>query len=267
MSYWSGYDLLWGLRGPGPTRRTTIDRAQIVDVATNIADAHGLAAVSMRSVAAALGTSPMSLYRHVPDKDALVSMMVDAAISHSSQAANDDALPEGWRERLRYIAGSTWRLCRRHRWFPEASMVRPPITPSGMAGFERALAIFDDFDIDIGTKAKFVGAVYSAVVASALNATIEETALAEAQMTEAEVFAAGVPFINRLMTSGNFPRVAAFISDARHLDSEAEMWAGVDLILDGIAARLVACGGSRGDRESGVEGEPSRQSPGGQRRP
>src|SRR5580693_9350517 len=171
-SYWSGYDLLWGLRAPGPTRRTTIDRAQIVDVATNIADSRGLAAVSMRSVAAALGTSPMSLYRHVPDKDALVSMMVDAAIAHSSQAATDEALaegwPEGWRERLRYVAGSTWRVCRRHRWFPEASMVRPPITPSGIAGFERALAIFDDFDIDIGTKAKFVGAVYSTVVSSAL---------------------------------------------------------------------------------------------------
>jgi AcrR family transcriptional regulator len=252
MSYWSGYDLL---RGPGPTRRTTIDRAQIVDVATKIADGHGLAAVSMRSVAAALGTSPMSLYRHVPDKDALVSMMVDAAIAHSSQAAGEDALPEGWRERLRYIAGSTWRLCRRHRWFPEASMVRPPITPSGIAGFERALAIFDDFDIDIGTKAKFVGAVYSAVVASALNATIEEAAREEAKMTEAEVFAAGAPFINRVMTSGNFPRVSAFISEARHLDSEAEMWASVDLILDGIAARLLACGGSRGDRACNSDGD------------
>src|ERR1700683_938739 len=113
-SYWSGYDLLWGLQGPGPSRRTTIDRAQIVDAATAIADGHGLAAVSMRSVAAALGTSPMSLYRHVPDKDALVSMMVDAAIARSSQAAHDDPGPEGWRERLRRVAGSTWRLCRQH---------------------------------------------------------------------------------------------------------------------------------------------------------
>jgi AcrR family transcriptional regulator len=240
LSYWSGYDLLWGLRGPGPTRRTTIDRAQIVDAATKIADGHGLAAVSMRSVAAALGTSPMSLYRHVPDKDALVSMMVDGAIAHATQGANGDALPEGWRERLRYIAESTWRLCRRHRWFPEASMVRPPISPSRMAGFERALAIFDDFDIDIGTKAMFVGAVYSGVVASALNATIEETARAQAQMTEAEVFAAGKPFIERVMRSGDFPRVAAFISAAQHLDSEAQMWAGVELILDGIAPSLLA---------------------------
>jgi hypothetical protein len=100
------------------------------------------------------------------------------------------------------------------------------------------LAIFDDFDIDIGSKAKFVGAVYSTVVASALNASIEENARARAQMTEEEVYAAGAPFIRRVMTSGDFPRVAAFISQPEHLDSEAEMWASVDLILDGIAARL-----------------------------
>src|SRR6202453_3884050 len=95
VSYWSGYDLLWGLRGPGTARRTTIDRAQIVDAATPIADGYVWTAVSMRSVAAALGTSPMSLYRHVPDKDALVSLMVDAAIARSGRAASEKALAEG----------------------------------------------------------------------------------------------------------------------------------------------------------------------------
>ena len=55
----------------------------------------------------------MALYRHVPGKDALVSMMVDAAIAHSSQAVNGGPPPEGWRESLRDVVGSTWRLCRR----------------------------------------------------------------------------------------------------------------------------------------------------------
>lgn len=119
-------------------------------------------------------------------------------------------------------------------------MVRPPITPSGVAGFEYALSIFDNVDLDIGTKAQFVGAVYSTVIASALNATTVENARSRVQMTEAEVYAAGAPFVERLMTSGDFPRVSAFIVEAEHLDNEAQMHAAVELILDGIGARLSA---------------------------
>src|ERR1700735_1041545 len=107
-SYWSGYDLLWGLNDPGPTRRTAIDRAQIVSAAIEIADRSGLAAVTMRSVSAALGTAPMSLYRHVPDKDALVSMMVDAAIRTSAAEVDREEVPLEWREGLRLVAASTW---------------------------------------------------------------------------------------------------------------------------------------------------------------
>jgi AcrR family transcriptional regulator len=243
-SYWSGYDLLWGLNDPGPSRRTAIDRAQIVSAAIEIADHSGLAAVTMRSVAAALGTAPMSLYRHVPDKDALVSMMVDAAIAGSAVERDGETLPEGWREQLRLVATSTWQLCRRHRWFPEASMVRPPITPSGVAGFELALSIFDAFVLDIGTKAHFVSTIYAAVVASAMNATIEENARARVEMTEAEVFAEGAPFVQRLITSGDYPRVSEFIVEAEHLDDESRMREGVELILDGIAARLNAIEGA-----------------------
>jgi AcrR family transcriptional regulator len=242
-SYWSGYELLWGLNDPGPTRRTAIDRDQVVGTAIGIADRAGLAAVTMRSVSAALGTAPMSLYRHVPDKDALISMMVDAAIRSSGMDV-DQEIPEGWRQQLRLVAASTWRLCRRHRWFPEASMVRPPITPSGVAGFEVALSIFDDVDLDIGTKAQFVGAVHSTVIAAALNATIEENTRSRVQMTEAEVYAAGAPFVERLISSGDFPRVSAFIVEAEHLDKEAQMHAAVELILDGIAARLATLSGT-----------------------
>jgi AcrR family transcriptional regulator len=241
-SYWSGYDLLWGLNEPGPTRRTTINRAQIVRAAIEIADVAGLGAVTMRSVATALDTAPMSLYRHVPDKDALISLMVDEAI-RSSENEGDWEIIEGWRAQLGVIATSTWRLCRRHRWFPEASMVRPPITPSGIAGFEMALSIFDNVDLDIGTKAQFISAVYSTVIASALNTTTEENARSRAHMTEVEMYAAGAPFIERLITSGDYPRVSAFITDAEHLDSEARMYAAVGLILDGISARLAALGG------------------------
>jgi AcrR family transcriptional regulator len=239
-SFWSGYELLWGLQEPATSRRTTIDRHQIVTEAIEIADREGLGSVTMRSVAAALGTGAMSLYRHVPDKDALVSLMVDAAIGGPPDDLSEDALPEGWRARLRLVAERTWELCQRHRWFPEASMTRPPITPSGIRGFELALSFFDDFELDIGTKAHFVSTVYTTVVHTALNAIIEQDARARAALTEAEMFEAGRPFVMEVITSGRFPRVSAFIVEAQHLDETARMRAAIELIIDGIAARLDA---------------------------
>jgi AcrR family transcriptional regulator len=64
-----------GSRGPAPER----SRAQITAVAVALADAEGLAAVSMRRVAGELGTGPASLYRYVRGRDDLLDLMADAA--------------------------------------------------------------------------------------------------------------------------------------------------------------------------------------------
>jgi TetR/AcrR family transcriptional regulator, tetracycline repressor protein len=53
----------------------------IVSAALEIADADGLEAVTMRNVGARLGTAAMSLYRHVPNKDALLELMADRVLA------------------------------------------------------------------------------------------------------------------------------------------------------------------------------------------
>lgn len=234
VSYWSGYEVLWGLRPP--SRRTALDRRQIVDAAIALADREGLAAVTMRRLARALHTAPMSLYRHVPDKDALVAMMIDRAIE--TRGTPHDARPGGWRAGLMHVASSTWHLCQVHRWFPEATLARPPITPSGIAGFEYALSLFDGLDLDVGTCARFVSTVFATVVSSALSAFMSEAARSHTRLSAEELFAEGAPVMARIVASGEFPRVAAFLCGAEHLDAEAQMRASVALILDGIAARL-----------------------------
>jgi DNA-binding GntR family transcriptional regulator len=56
----------------GPRRRARtsssgeLSRASIVSAAIAVADAEGIAAVTMRSVASAAGAPAMSIYRHVP---------------------------------------------------------------------------------------------------------------------------------------------------------------------------------------------------------
>lgn len=55
-----------------------LTRERIVRAAIGIADTEGLAALSMRGVAAKLGVATMSPYRHVNSKDDLVLLMTDA---------------------------------------------------------------------------------------------------------------------------------------------------------------------------------------------
>ncbi|SFT56503.1 transcriptional regulator, TetR family [Geodermatophilus amargosae] len=93
--------LLWGRRGPARRGRASGLGGEAITRATiRVADAEGLAAVSMARVAAELGSAPMSLYRHVDSKDELLLLMSDAALEGAPELAGSD-----WRERL--TAGPT----------------------------------------------------------------------------------------------------------------------------------------------------------------
>src|SRR6185437_3935878 len=114
-------------------------RRQILDAALAIADEDGLDAVSMRSVAARVGMSPMALYPYVGSKAALLDGLVGRLLGELSTG---DALrpmqPVGtgpgqrsqeWREGLRTLANRMRALARRH---PSAFMLllsRPSVTP------------------------------------------------------------------------------------------------------------------------------------------
>ena len=89
------------------------------------ADAHGLEALSMRTLAELLGVAPMALYRHVADKDDLIDAMVDAVFAEVGVPAGGgdwrlaDAPPEPHRPARRpgpATAGrsASWRKLRRN---------------------------------------------------------------------------------------------------------------------------------------------------------
>jgi AcrR family transcriptional regulator len=164
----------------------------------------------MRRVATALGTGAMSLYRHVPGKEALVSLMIDEALG-------EDVLPDqpsgDWRGDLRLVASMMWDFIQRHPWYPEAVMERPPITPRGLAAFEFALSMLDNTGLPPNERVVIVATVTSTVINAAQNAAAE--ARARSRLREA-------------LTSDN------------RLDPKQEMQVSIELILDGAAARIAA---------------------------
>lgn len=238
--FWSGYDLLWGGAGDADTPgagRSPLDRSRIVRAALRIADADGLAAVTMRRVASELRTGAMSLYRHVPGKEALVSLMIDEALGEDAPSGK----PSGdWRNELRALAGHMWDFIQRHPWYPEAVMERPPITPHGVAAFEFALSILDDTGLPLSERAVVVVTVTSTVLAAAQNAAAEARARSRFQVTDEEVASSVGALLGAVMESGKYPRFRDVITNADRLDPKGEMQVSVELILDGAAARIAA---------------------------
>ena len=78
-----------------PTRRVpwgTITRDDIIRAAVEIVSAGGYEQMTIRGLAAQLGVAPMSLYRHIRDKDDLLDEVVDRLLAPAwrPSAAEDD---------------------------------------------------------------------------------------------------------------------------------------------------------------------------------
>jgi AcrR family transcriptional regulator len=138
----SALDLLWGTpqrprRGPKPS----LSRDRIVAEAIALADAEGLASLSMQNLAERLGCAKMALYRYVPGKAELVALMIDEAIGDPPPAPDQPAGTDeaGWRGVLREWARTIYRRYRAHPWSIEATTGARPNGPHEMAWLESAL--------------------------------------------------------------------------------------------------------------------------------
>ena len=220
-------------------RRSPLDRGRIVRAAIRIGDAEGLEAVSMRRIARELRTGAMSLYRHVPDKDALISLMIDEVIGEEQIPV----APSGdWRGDLRQVADQMWAMAQRHPWYPETVMERPPLTPHGVAALEYTLSILDGYGLTIADRMAIVMTLSNTVTAVAINAAAEARTRARLRMTEDEMMSSAGAYLARIVESGEFPRFGEFLSEflvgVEPPDVHYELRLAVELILDGVAARL-----------------------------
>ena len=87
-----------------------LERATIVAAAFAIAEADGLAAVTMQRLATDLGVTAMALYRHVGNKEQLLDHMVEALLVEIGVADAD----RDWDDRLTDLLGRVRDVARRH---------------------------------------------------------------------------------------------------------------------------------------------------------
>ncbi|MFJ4897059.1 TetR/AcrR family transcriptional regulator [Streptomyces sp. NPDC088727] len=228
---------LWQrLEQPATTPRASLTLERIGTVAVEIADAEGVAAVTMRRLATELGVAPMAAYRHVSGKDDLWALMAERVTTEMQIPA---AVTE-WREVLRTFGLLTRDMMLRHPWIGQLPTHLFVLTPGRLAIAERQLAALDGLGLDEDS----MMVAFRTVSAFAHGASQSEVALRE--WTESAGWSSGdetrlglAPQMTYLMTTGRYPTYRRYGLRATRKDDAT--WAfetGLDCVLDGIAARL-----------------------------
>lgn len=119
-------ELLWGAGARGG-----LSLERIVRAAVELADAEGLAAVSMRRVAEGLGFTTMALYRHVPGKGELVDLMRDHVMASAPSTPGSEAAVRTARDTEAALPGAEAPLPGSEAALPTT---RDSGTPSGKSG-------------------------------------------------------------------------------------------------------------------------------------
>jgi AcrR family transcriptional regulator len=224
---------------PEPPRRAApseLSRERIVAAALALADADGLAAVSLRKVAAELDAGPMRLYRYVATKDELLDLMLDAVYGEISIRRPPGA---HWRAALRSLATRTRGAALRHEWFADLLGGRPHLGPNALAYGEATLSAvygapgFGDVDA-----AQEVAGALNAYVVGAIRREVAGLRAERATGLDTNAWQrANGPYLDRALSTGRYPTLSAVVHDATHPSPETTFTSGLDLLLDGVAAR------------------------------
>ncbi|ROP42192.1 TetR/AcrR family transcriptional regulator C-terminal domain-containing protein [Saccharothrix texasensis] len=218
---------------PGGVAEQASTRGHVLRAAIAIADAEGLDAVTMRRLAAELGVGPMSLYRHVENKDELVARMADEVFGELDLPTPG---PPGWRAGLELIARRQWQLCRRHLWLPRAvSFTRPLLVPNVMAQTEWVLRALDGLGLPMATGVREALTLHALVITAALPLADEVEAEQETGVPLDRWWRARRARADELLAGGRFPLLATIPPDVTSdLDELFEY--GLARHLDGFAA-------------------------------
>lgn len=143
--------LLWRKVRPAAAkalgRRPRLTLDAVVTAAIELADADGLATMSMSRLAKALGVGTMTLYTYVVSKTELIELMIDEVLLDRALPGPGDPTPPDWRDRVLLYAERTRAMYRTHPWMCRVSMIRPPIGPGVLADREYVLAALFDLGL------------------------------------------------------------------------------------------------------------------------
>jgi len=179
-----------------PARRS---REEITAAAIAIADREGLDAVSMRRVAADLGTGAASLYRYVETREDLLDLMIDATGGEYAFAE-----PTGdWLADLLAIGDQARAIMRRHPWLPSLLITHSVLGPNGLVLLEHVLAALAPHPASTAAKLEAFAMLNTV---TALFTHYELTGGSDQRRNAA--------YLQHALATGRYPRLAELLATA-----------------------------------------------------
>ncbi|MFG2971263.1 TetR/AcrR family transcriptional regulator C-terminal domain-containing protein [Streptomyces sp. NPDC048288] len=216
------------VRGGGRGRRPGLTREKVVDAALEMIDRDGPDSFSLRKLAGELGVEAMSLYNHVPNKDALLDGVAEVLLGGVDFAG---AGLGTWQERARAHAAAFRAAALRHSKAFTLVLTRPTQSPAALESIRCALAGFPELGLSprelVHVVRSFAGYTVGMIMrelGSAITVGAVEPGQVERRIDE--IAAVGDPVLTA---------AAPYLAVSDH---EAEFRHGVELLIAGLAARV-----------------------------
>ena len=210
-----------------------ITRELVLAAALDIIDREGAEALSMRRLARALGRDPMILYRHAPNKAALLDGVAEMVLAQLTVDATD---PD-WAGQLRSVARSYRALALAHPDVVPLLVTRPLATPLALRphGTLRPL----ENVLELLTRTGFSGPdalhIYRALFGFLHGHVLDELQeLVDNPDETDDLLRLG---LHRLPI-GEFPLLRSLAPVLANYDGVAELERGLDILLTGLTAAL-----------------------------
>jgi len=216
-----------------------ISRSLILQTALGIIDRDGVDRLSMRRLSDAVGRDPTVLYRHLPNKAAVLDGVAEIVLGQLTV----DTADSDWAAQLRIVAHDFRRLAITHPNVVPLLVTRPLATPLGQRppGMLRPL---EDV-LTLLTSAGFTGIdalhIYRLLFGFLHGHILNELQeVVERPEETDDVLRLG---LHRLPIT-EFPQLRALAPALAYYDGAAELDRGLDILFTGLTANRTHTGGS-----------------------
>jgi TetR/AcrR family transcriptional regulator, tetracycline repressor protein len=214
---------------PGPRRALTED--EILDAALGLLDDGGVAAASVRGIAAKVGVAPNAIYTYFPDKAAVLAAVSERLLGEVDHGVFADR-EQPWRHRLESLALELRARLTAHPGAVSVMIGDPMDGPHALALNERLLELLADAGLDPTDAAR---AAYLLIVYVFGSIALEVAAQHQPGPLPQESERIATRQITFAATPAeHYPRAAAAASTlAGYISTEQFVW-GLRRVLDGV---------------------------------